>query len=194
VRLREGQEDVGKLVSVQLGELGAEQPTLEESKWGGLMVECSVGQNSHRTTDSMEPTDDAITITEVLLPGHLFQEESHTLLKLLVEELGPLVIFEIRIDAIGFEHLVPLRRVGDTNGERKQAKVRRAVLTLRGWQLLGLLVILIPSVSEKELDGLVIEWSHIKAEILLFAIRNFKSKRDLDLIGLSGDIVAVQGH
>jgi hypothetical protein len=154
------------------------------------MVECSVGQNSHRTTESVEPTDDAIT--EVLLPGHLFQEESHTLLKLLVEELGRLVIFEIRIDAIGFEHFVPLHRGGDTKGERKQAKVRRAVLTLRGWQLcLGLLVVLIPSVSEKELDRLVIEWSHINAEILLFAIRNFKGKQDLDLIGLSGDIRAL---
>jgi hypothetical protein len=46
-----------------------------------------------------EPTDDAFT--EVLLPGHLFQEESHTLLELLVRELGRLVIFEVRINAIG---------------------------------------------------------------------------------------------
>jgi hypothetical protein len=41
---------LGKLVSVRLGELGVEQPTLEESKQGGSMVECGVGQHSHRTT------------------------------------------------------------------------------------------------------------------------------------------------
>jgi hypothetical protein len=63
-----------------------------------------------------------------------------------------------------------------------------------GCLLLGLLVVLISSVSEKELDGLIIEWSHIKAEVLLFAIRNFKRKQDLDLIRLSGDIIVVQGH
>jgi hypothetical protein len=70
-----------------------------------------------------EASDDAIT--EKLLPGNLFQEESNAVLKLLVGELGRLVVFEVRIDALGIAHLVPLRRGGDTESEGKQAKVRR---------------------------------------------------------------------
>jgi hypothetical protein len=69
-------------------------------------------------------------------------------LKLLVGELGQLVVVEVRIDALGIEHLVPLGRGGDTESEGEQAKVRRAILTLVCRQLrLGLLLILIPSLS-----------------------------------------------
>jgi hypothetical protein len=45
VRLREGQEDgLCKLVGVRLGELGAEQPTLEESKQGRSSVSSDDGR------------------------------------------------------------------------------------------------------------------------------------------------------
>ena len=109
--------------------------------------------HSHRTTASAEPTDDPIA--EVLLPGNLFQEESNAVLKLLVRELGNIVVFDVGVNAICIEHLVPFRGGGHTKSERQQAKVRWAVFTLCGRQLrLHLLVILVPSISEKELHRL----------------------------------------
>jgi hypothetical protein len=148
IRGREGQEDgLCKLIGIRLRELGPKQATIEESEESGSAVECDVGGHPHWATALAEPTDDSIT--EELLPGDLFQEESNTVLKLLVGELGRLVVVEVRIDALGIEHLVPLGCGGDTESEGKQVKVRRTVLTLACRQLrLGLLLlILIPGLS-----------------------------------------------
>jgi hypothetical protein len=59
---------------------------------------------------------------EVFLPSNLFQEESNAEIELLVQELGQLIIIEVRIDAIGVKGLVPLCRGGDTKCKREQTK------------------------------------------------------------------------